>query len=80
VDADVDTCIARDPKGLYKKAIAGEIPEFTGISAPYEAPRNPELTINTAELSVEESAQAVVDYLVQTGIVGRIAENPGGSE
>ena len=80
VDAPLAVCEGRDPKGLYRKARAGEIPEFTGISAPYEAPRNPELTINTAELSVEESAQAVVDYLVETGIVGRIAENPGGSE
>jgi adenylylsulfate kinase len=50
VDCDLDECEKRDPKGLYKKARAGEIPEFTGISAPYEAPEKPELTINTTPL------------------------------
>ena len=49
VKADVETCEARDPKGLYKKARAGEIPEFTGISAPYEAPDSPEFTVDTTE-------------------------------
>ena len=49
VKADVAMCEERDPKGLYKKARAGEIPEFTGISAPYEAPEKPELEVDTAE-------------------------------
>ena len=63
VDADVETCEGRDPKGLYKKARAGEIPEFTGISAPYEAPESPELVLDTARQSVEESAAAVIRHL-----------------
>ena len=58
-------------KGLYKKARAGEIPEFTGISAPYEAPAKPELTINTAGQSVEASAKQILDYLEQRGVVPR---------
>jgi len=67
VDADVATCEERDPKGLYKKARAGEIPEFTGISAPYEAPENPELVLDTAKLSVEESVAALVGFLEKQG-------------
>jgi adenylylsulfate kinase len=63
VDADVDTCIKRDPKGLYKKAIAGEIPNFTGISAPYDVPENPELIINTAVLSLEQSVEKIIEAL-----------------
>lgn len=69
VKADVETCRQRDPKGLYKKALAGEIPDFTGISAPYEEPPNPEVVVDTTKLSVEQSAQAVLDYLKSAGIV-----------
>jgi adenylylsulfate kinase len=68
-DASVDACEARDVKGLYKKARAGIIPEFTGISAPYEAPENPELVLDTANESVEACAQKTVDYLVACGIL-----------
>ncbi len=53
----VEECEKRDPKGLYQKARAGEIPEFTGISAPYEEPEHPEVVIDTARLTVEEAAQ-----------------------
>lgn len=68
VDADLETCEERDPKGLYKKARAGEIKEFTGISAPYEAPDKPELVINTTEeKNAEVNAQKVVDYLDSKG-------------
>jgi len=67
VDADVATCEQRDPKGLYKKARAGEIPEFTGISAPYEAPEKPELVLDTAKLSVEESVAKLVGFLEEQG-------------
>lgn len=63
VKASVETCEERDPKGLYKKARAGEIKGFTGIDAPYEEPINPEITIDTNVLSVEESVEAIVDYL-----------------
>ncbi len=69
VDCPLNVCEERDTKGLYKKARAGEIKEFTGISAPYEPPLNPEVTVNTAALSIEECAQAVVKALVKTGLV-----------
>lgn len=63
VKCDLKTCEKRDPKGLYKKARAGKIPEFTGISAPYEEPDNPELVIETNKNSVEQSVQIIWDYL-----------------
>ncbi|MDP6506618.1 MAG: adenylyl-sulfate kinase [Planctomycetota bacterium] len=62
-DASLEVCEERDPKGLYKKARAGEIPEFTGISAPYEAPENPEIVLKTGEQTLEESTREVLDYL-----------------
>lgn len=69
VDCPLEVCEERDTKGLYKKARAGEIQEFTGISAPYEEPTEPEITVNTAELSLEDSAQVVVAALVDAGLV-----------
>jgi len=69
VKASLAVCEERDPKGLYKKARAGIIPEFTGISAPYEEPLKPELVIETDKLSVEESAQKVIDYLLEKAII-----------
>ena len=69
VDCALEVCEERDTKGLYKKARAGEIKEFTGISAPYEPPLNPEVTVNTAALSIEECAQAVVSVLIKAGLV-----------
>ncbi len=71
VDADVATCEARDPKGLYQKARAGEIPEFTGISAPYEAPEKPEVTLDTAAQSVDESVAQLLGYLEEKGYLSR---------
>src|SRR5690606_41641691 len=53
IRADLATCERRDPKGLYKRARTGEIPDFTGISAPYEPPLDPELVVDTTELSIE---------------------------
>ena len=67
VDASVETCESRDVKGLYKKARAGEIPEFTGISAPYEAPERPEIVVDTNRQNVEESVESVVRYLEEKG-------------
>ncbi len=61
----------RDPKGLYKKARTGEIKEFTGISAPYEEPTNPELTIDTSQLNPEQGRDKVIQYLEQKGILKR---------
>ena len=69
VNASVEVCEGRDPKGLYKKARAGQIPEFTGISAPYEAPEKPELVLETAELTVDQAAQQIVDHLVSAGFI-----------
>lgn len=64
VKADLETCEARDPKGLYKKAHAGEIKEFTGISAPYEEPLDPEILINTTEeADVQTNARSIVKFL-----------------
>src|ERR671935_2042497 len=63
VDCPLDVCEQRDVKGLYQKARAGQIPEFTGVSAPYEPPLDPELTIRTAEQSPEESVGQVLAYL-----------------
>lgn len=59
----VEECERRDPKGLYKKARTGEIPEFTGISAPYEEPRNPEITIDTEQLDVKDAVRQILNYL-----------------
>ena len=67
VEASVETCEGRDVKGLYKKARAGEIPEFTGISAPYEAPERPELVLDTNRQSVEESVGQLVSFLEEKG-------------
>jgi adenylylsulfate kinase len=71
VDCPVEVCETRDPKGLYKKARAGQIPEFTGISAPYEAPINPEVSVRTDRESEEESLQHLVQYLERRGYIPR---------
>jgi adenylylsulfate kinase len=69
VKCPLDVCEKRDTKGLYKKARAGEVKDFTGISAPYEEPLNPELTIDSSKLTVEESTRAVLNYLEEKGCV-----------
>jgi adenylylsulfate kinase len=69
VDCPLDICERRDPKGLYKKARAGQIPEFTGISAPYEPPLNAELTVNTGNESEAESLAKIVHYLERRGYI-----------
>jgi len=68
VKCDLDVCEERDPKGLYKKARAGEIPQFTGISAPYEEPENAELVVDTSHESLEDSAAKVIAYLEAHGL------------
>jgi adenylylsulfate kinase len=67
VSADVEACESRDVKGLYAKARAGEIPNFTGISAPYEAPDKPELVIDSGNQTVEESVAALLGFLRDKG-------------
>ena len=69
VKCSLEVCEARDTKGLYKKARTGEVKDFTGISAPYEEPLNPELTIDSSKLSVEESTRAILNYLEEKGYV-----------
>ncbi|MBM3457579.1 MAG: adenylyl-sulfate kinase [Armatimonadetes bacterium] len=69
VQASLDTCESRDTKGLYAKARAGQIREFTGISAPYEEPEKPELVVNTDNQTVEESLAVILSYLVEKGYV-----------
>jgi adenylylsulfate kinase len=71
ISADLSVCELRDPKGLYQKARAGEIKGFTGIDAPYEAPLNPELIVETDKNDIEASVQIVVDYLVQEDIISK---------
>ena len=69
VDAPLATCEERDPKGLYAKARSGEIAEFTGINAPYEAPEPPDLRLATAECSGEECIQQIVLALEARGFL-----------
>ncbi len=65
IDTPLEVCESRDVKGLYKKARAGTIPNFTGVSAPYEKPEHPDLAIQTADQSPEESAKVLFDYMNQ---------------
>jgi len=67
VDASLEVCESRDPKGLYKKARAGEIAHFTGISSPYEPPEQAELVLDANDLSPEELADLVIQKLIETG-------------
>ena len=69
IATSLEDCEARDVKGLYAKARSGEIPEFTGVSDPYEAPENPELTVETAGKTPEESAQQILDYLEEKQLI-----------
>lgn len=69
VDCPLEVCEARDTKGLYQKARAGEIKEFTGISAPYEAPVQPELTVNTDSLTLDECTERVIAFLESKGLI-----------
>jgi adenylylsulfate kinase len=66
----IETCEQRDPKGLYKKARAGQIKDFTGVSAPYEPPLNPEVTIDAATTSPQEAAVVLLGYLRKQGLIG----------
>lgn len=71
VDCPLEECARRDVKGLYKKALAGEIKNFTGISDPYEPPLNPEVTLKTAVETPEESARRVIAALEERGLLPR---------
>ena len=71
VDAPIEVCEQRDPKGLYKKARAGEIADFTGISAPYEAPETPEVHVKTGETSVGDAVAQILAHIREAGIISR---------
>jgi adenylyl-sulfate kinase len=67
ISASLETVKSRDPKGLYKKALSGEIKNFTGVSDPYEIPENPDIHIETEKLTVEESCNKIISYLEKHG-------------
>lgn len=71
VDCSLAVAEDRDPKGLYKKARAGEIKNFTGIDDPYEAPTEPEIHLHTDEMTLEEEVSIIIDYLTDHGIIGQ---------
>lgn len=74
VDVPIELCEERDPKGLYKKARAGEIKGFTGIDDPYEAPENPELVIKNVDITPQEAALQVISYLEDKGLIPALSE------
>ncbi len=71
VDCSLEVAEQRDPKGLYKKARAGQIKNFTGIDDPYEPPPDPEIHLKTDEMTVEEEVRTIIDYLIENGIIRR---------
>ncbi len=69
VATPIDTCAARDVKGLYAKAFAGELKDFTGVNDPYEAPVSPEITLHTERETLNESVQTILTYLEARGLI-----------
>ena len=69
IDTAFEVCAKRDPKGLYKKALKGEIKNFTGLDSPYEAPENPDILIKTETLSIEDACQKIEQHLKKNGIL-----------
>ena len=74
VKCSLDTCMRRDPKGLYKKALSGEIKELTGLQSPYEEPLNPEVVVNTDYETLTESTAKIVSTLTTTGCIAQLEE------
>jgi len=74
VECPLETLVERDPKGLYKKALAGEIKGFTGVDDPYEAPESPEITVHTGAETVDESTHKIIAYLEEQGFIGASEE------
>lgn len=79
VKASLDTLVARDVKGLYKKAIAGEIKQFTGVSDPYEEPLNPEVLVSSDNETVAQSAAIIIAKLEALGLVAPLSARAGGA-
>ena len=69
IDTPIEVCIKRDPKGLYQKALNGEIKEFTGINSPYEKPKNPDIHIETAKTNISLSVALIIKYLNEKGYI-----------
>lgn len=69
IDTPISICEQRDPKGLYKKARSGEIKDFTGIDSAYDVPETPEIHVKTAEQSIQECAEQIVNYLAEQGFI-----------
>ncbi|EGI71255.1 adenylyl-sulfate kinase [Pseudoalteromonas distincta] len=69
IDTPIEVCESRDPKGLYKKARAGEIPNFTGISSAFDVPTSPELHVKTAQQSIEQSVEQIIQYLKEKEVI-----------
>ncbi|MBE0635331.1 adenylyl-sulfate kinase, partial [Candidatus Bipolaricaulota bacterium] len=76
VECPLEVLVERDPKGLYKKALAGEIEGFTGVNDPYEAPESPEITVHTGSESIEESMRVILDYLEDHGLIDTASDRP----
>ena len=72
MDTPLDTCEQRDPKGLYEKARAGEIRNFTGIDSPYEAPERPEVRLDTSVMSVDQCVDKLVGYLLERNLITQV--------
>lgn len=71
IDASLETCERRDPKGMYQKARNGEIDNFTGISSPYEVPQNPELHIVNNDITIDDASNQVIDYLIKENYINK---------
>lgn len=71
IDASLETCEKRDPKGLYLKARNGQISNFTGISSPYESPENPELHIINNEITPDDASSQIIEYLIQNEYINK---------
>ncbi|OGV50920.1 MAG: adenylyl-sulfate kinase [Lentisphaerae bacterium GWF2_52_8] len=74
MNASLEVCESRDPKGLYRKARAGEISDFTGISSPYETPEHPEIRIDTGSLSLDEACSRIIDFLEERQLLQKEAK------
>jgi adenylylsulfate kinase len=71
IDASLETCEKRDPKGMYLKARNGEISNFTGISSPYESPENPELHIINNEITLDDASNQIIEYLIKEKYINK---------
>jgi adenylylsulfate kinase len=69
IDTPIEVCESRDPKGLYKKARAGEIKDFTGIDSPYESPKSADIHILNDKISIEKACEQIIDFLIENNYI-----------